>query len=65
MKFIENKEEKKERQIFVKKVKCPPKQLNSLIESNKQKRYSSLCNKLADTVTRTKYFSVNFEDAFE
>ena len=33
-----------------------PNQLNPLIESNKQKCYSSLSNKLADPVTRTKYF---------
>ena len=36
------------------KVKCLQNQLNSIIESNKQKYYSHLSNKLADPMTSTK-----------
>ena len=47
------------------KVKCLQDELNSIIESNKQKYYFRLSNKLIDPMINSKILLVNFEDVFE
>ena len=52
--------ENKDPKIFD-KVKCLQSELNSKIESNKQKYYSRLSRKLVDPITNTKSYWSNFK----